>query len=79
MRVIREFMHGDIRISVFNWNNKYLVKLERGRMEQTFKVQEYDVPGEERLTGLIGDAFISKCLERFVAMEEDWKELLNTL
>lgn len=79
MRVIREFHQGDIRISIFNWNNKYLVKLERGRMEQTFKVPEYDIAGEDKLVELIGQEFIGKCLIRFNQMEEDWKNALDTL
>lgn len=47
MRVIKETMAKDIRISVFEWNQKYLIKFEWGPLEQTYKVDLWDVPDLE--------------------------------
>lgn len=49
MRVVREFSKDGIRLSIFSWNNKYLVKYELGPMEQTFKIPEMDVLDEADL------------------------------
>jgi len=42
MRVLLEHQEGDIHISVFHMNGKYLLKFERGIMEQTYKLSEMD-------------------------------------
>ncbi len=46
MRVVREFVKEGVRISVFSWNNKFLIKFETGMVEQTFKVNELDISSE---------------------------------
>lgn len=46
MRIVREFVKEGIRISVFSWNNKFLIKFETGMIEQTFKVNELDISSE---------------------------------
>ncbi len=47
MRIVRELVKDGIRISVFSWNNKYLLKFEVGMVEQTFKVNELDLDSEK--------------------------------
>ncbi len=42
MRVIRELMFEDIRVSVFHMNGKYLLKFEQHQLEQTYKLSELD-------------------------------------
>src|SRR4051812_23403732 len=49
MRVVGEIPHSDCKITIFHWNNRYLIKLERGPFEQTFKIQEYDLTSEEEV------------------------------
>jgi hypothetical protein len=46
MRVVGEIPHSDCKITIFSWNNRYLIKLEQGLLEQTFKVNEFDISGE---------------------------------
>jgi hypothetical protein len=43
MRVVKEVTLGEIRVSIFSWNSKYIFKYELGPMEQTFKVSETDI------------------------------------
>ena len=79
MRVVREFTEGALRISVFNWNNKYILKLERGPLEQTFKIPEYDIAGDQQLLEVLTPSFLTACNQRFDAMETDWREALSDL
>jgi len=49
MRVVKELVKGSIRITVFSWNNKFLIKYEQGMVEQTYKVSEMDLLEEDDL------------------------------
>ena len=49
MRLVREIAHSDCKITIFSWNNRYLIKHEQGMLEQTFKIPELDLSGEEDL------------------------------
>jgi hypothetical protein len=65
MRIVHEFVREEIRISVFSWNNKYILKFEYGPMEQTFKINETDVLEEKDLDGFFGGEFFEKVKLRF--------------
>ena len=75
MRVIGELPNDFCKISLFQWNEKYLVKFELGLYEQTFKIDEYEVPDVEELKSLITDEFIKKVMKRFDDMHTDWGEI----
>ena len=75
MRVVREIPHPACKITVFSWNQKYLIKLEQGDFEQTFKVSELDVL-EEEIDEILSDEFISQAVERFSDMQKSlWKSM----
>ncbi|HYG20802.1 MAG TPA: hypothetical protein VD816_17815 [Ohtaekwangia sp.] len=73
MRVVGEIPHPACKITIFAWNNRYLIKLETGMLEQTFKVNQYDLAGEEDLKKVVDEAFIQEALGRF----EDMARSLN--
>jgi len=77
MRVIGEIEHPEVKITVFHWNNKYLVKFERGMLEQTYKFSEFDISSEGEIKELIDAPFISKVLTRFSEMGKDHAALLD--
>lgn len=63
-------MRGPVRISVFSWNNKYLLKLEAGNLEQTFKVDELDFSSDEEALSLLSEKFMERAVLRFNDMAE---------
>lgn len=71
MRVIGEVPHPSCKITIFNWNGKYLVKFEQGLIEQTYKVSEMDVSSEKEILSLTKSPFIEKVLQRFQEMQND--------
>jgi hypothetical protein len=77
MRVIKEMVKGDIRISIFSWNNKYIVKLEIGGMEQTFKLDELRLDSEQQLDLLLTDKFIHEAMTRFNSMSKSVEDALE--
>ncbi len=68
MRVVKEIAHPECKITIFHWNNKYLIKLEAGPFEQTFKVNETDLSSEEDLYKIMNEDFISDAMARFADM-----------
>jgi len=70
MRVIKEVTLGEIRVSIFSWNSKYIFKYELGPMEQTFKVSETDILEESELAGFLEGEFLEEVQQRFKEMGE---------
>jgi hypothetical protein len=70
MRVVREISHPRLKITIFNWNNRYLIKLEQGSFEQTFKVSEFDIASEEDLMKIVDTEFLNESEERFEDMAQ---------
>jgi hypothetical protein len=68
MRVVGEIPHPECKITIFYWNNKYLIKLELGPFEQTFKIAEYDISTEEDLRKILDEDFIQQAMARFADM-----------
>lgn len=68
MRVVREISHPECKITIFSWNNRYLIKLEQGVLEQTYKIAEQDLTGEEDLQMLLDAEFLHQALQRFEDM-----------
>ncbi len=68
MRLVREISHPDFKITIFSWNNRYLIKLEQGVLEQTFKLPETDLSGEEDLFSILDAEFLHQAAIRFEDM-----------
>ena len=77
MRVIADIPHPDLKITLFSWNNKYLIKLERGMLEQTYKVSELDVTGVDDVRRLLYDDFLAGVLRRFDEMNDSFYQALS--
>ena len=70
MRVVKEVTRGEIRVSIFSWNSKYIFKYELGPMEQTFKVSETDILEESELESFLEGDFLEEVKRRFEEMGE---------
>jgi len=79
MRIIGEIPNQLCKITLYHWNNRYLIKLEKGYLEQTFKVDQFDLTSEKELTTIVDQEFIEKALERFETMEQSLNEALQRL
>ncbi len=78
MKTITEILHPKCRISVFLWNQKYLVKLEQEGLEQTFKINQFDVPDEAVLKEMINEEFIESAVKRFDEMRKELSKFIKT-
>lgn len=79
MRIVGEIGHPDCKITIFHWNNKYLIKLEAGPFEQTFKLNEFDVNTEEDVKKIVDEDFISKAMARFSDMSSSLAEATDKI
>ncbi len=79
MRIIAELPHPECRITLFNMNQKYIVKFEQGTLEQSYKLSELDLSGggANEIFEILDDAFIGTVLERFALMRSDFSAAYN--
>jgi hypothetical protein len=79
MRVIGEIPHPACKITLFQWNNRYLIKLEAGHLEQTYKVDQFSIASEEELSNIVSDRFVSEAIERFNGMHNSLSKAMEDL
>lgn len=76
MRVVAELPHPDCKITIFNMNQKYIVKLEQGPLEQSYKISELDLTGGgiNDVFEIVDDTFIQEVLQHFQLMRNSFKD-----
>ncbi|RPA68224.1 hypothetical protein EF405_11180 [Cyclobacteriaceae bacterium YHN15] len=79
MRIVKEFSKQEVRISIFNWNNKYILKYEYGPMEQTYKIPEMDVLDENDLDSFCEGVFFGEVISRFKEMGQSFQKQIQNL
>jgi hypothetical protein len=77
MRQLLRIPHPSISITVFGNNGKYILKLEAGPMEQTYKIAEEVLGGPENANVLLDQAFLSECLAHFNGMYRSLMDAQN--
>jgi hypothetical protein len=75
MRIIAELPHPDFKISILNMNNKFIVKIEQGNLEQTFKIAEADLlDGVNSVFEVLDEEFLKTVSTRFAEMRRNFNE-----
>jgi hypothetical protein len=74
MRVIAELPHPSCKITLFNMNQKYIIKFELGSFEQSYKLSELDLTGggANEIFQMLDEEFIATVVERFKLMRDDF-------
>ena len=65
MRIIDSIPHPSMTISIFQMNDKFILKFEAGPMEQAFKFYVEDVRSVDGLKALVNEAFVETVRQRF--------------
>jgi hypothetical protein len=79
MRVVGEIPHPDCKITLLSWNNRYLIKIEQGFFEQTFKINVADLSSDSELVEMVDEQFVQECLNRFPKMHESLVAAMSRL
>ncbi|AMR33328.1 hypothetical protein A0256_18835 [Mucilaginibacter sp. PAMC 26640] len=75
MRIIAELPHPEFKISILNMNQKFIVKIERGTLEQSYKIPEMDLTdGVNSVFELLDEDFLKTVSARFLEMGKDYKD-----
>lgn len=74
VRLVKDIPHEKYKIQLFQYNGKYILKIELGQFEQTYKIGETDVYGVEDVEKMITSQLLKNSLTRFVEMRTDWGE-----
>lgn len=74
MRVIKEFRDPRMKISIFSFNEKWIVKTEAGLCEQTFKFPQEEWSLEQVTARCENADFKDKVSARFESMHADLVE-----
>lgn len=79
MRVVKELVQEGVRVSIFSWNNKYILKFEQGPFEQTFKLSEMEILEESDLDSFLAGDFFKSIQNRFEEMGQSFRRQLENL
>ena len=75
MRLIAELPHPEFKISILNMNQKFIVKIEQGTFEQSYKIPEMDLTdGVNSVFEVLDEAFLKTVAARFAEMRKDYKD-----
>ena len=56
MHFIKEITHPQMRISLFEWNSKYIVKFETPQLEQSYKYSVMDFSSLKEIEELVSSS-----------------------
>lgn len=79
MRILKEILTPDYKITIFHWNNRYIIKLEQGFLEQTFKIDQFDLAGEQDLFKIMDETFLKQAADRFAEMGTALRSAIHRL
>lgn len=73
MRLVKEIPHPRFKIQIHEYNGKYIVKIELGQFEQTYKIGSTDVNGLGDVENMITENLLNNSIKRFIEMRGDWE------
>ena len=73
MRFVQDIPHPHFRIGLYAWNGKYIIKIEAGPYEQTYKISDMDLTDPTAVPTLLDDDFLNRVAARFQQMDTDWQ------
>ena len=79
MKIIGEIPHQSCKVTLYAWNGKYIIKIEKGYLEQTYKISEMDIASEEELKDMLSESFMDKVMKRFEEMGRDFELALESV
>ena len=74
MRLIKTLFIEDIKITIFDFDLKYVIKFEKNRLEQTFKLDKLEFSELDDLERKINSDIIKSIKNRFSDMTRDLKK-----
>ena len=79
MKIVKEFSNPHGRFTIFEMNNKFIIKIEKGNYEQTFKINtlDYLIQSENDIERILDADFMKKTDAGFLKMHQDFNESIS--
>ncbi|RXK52418.1 hypothetical protein [Aquirufa rosea] len=78
MHFIKEIPHDSMRISLFEWNSKYILKFEAPNLEQSYKFSVLDFSSQKEIEELAkSSSFQEFVLQNFHSMYNEMNKHLD--
>ncbi len=77
MRVVCEIPHPQLKITVFNYNDKYQIQIEAGPFRQMYAIPNDKVKSVDHLKTLIDEEFLKGSDEIIDLMYKNFKETIT--
>jgi hypothetical protein len=78
MKQLKQFSEDSLTITLFWWNQKFILKFEQNQLEQTYKISELDYTETEILELAQNQDFLESVKKRFEQMYNDLQVYLQT-
>lgn len=78
MKTLGRIPHPEMNITLFMWNNKYIIKFEAGPYEQVYKLDASYFEESEKVKSLVTESFTASVAERFRQMNAEFSEVMKT-
>ncbi|PKQ70778.1 hypothetical protein [Raineya orbicola] len=78
MKQLNQFSEGSLTVTLFWWNQKFILKFEQNQLEQTYKISELDYSETEVLELAQNQEFLESVKKRFEQMFSDLQIYLQT-
>ena len=80
MRIVKELNVETFKVTVYFWNNKYILKYENGWHEITYKISQLDINSESDVDVFLSDPeIIQKIKESFDKVNETLTAFYNKI
>ncbi len=73
MRTVCEIPHPALKITVFNYNDKFLIQVESGPFKQTYTIPVDKISSVDKIKEMMDEEFLSKCEATMDGMFENFK------
>ncbi|TAE29043.1 MAG: hypothetical protein EAZ91_13575 [Cytophagales bacterium] len=77
MRYLHDIPNPQFKVGLYSWNNRYILKIEAGIYEQTYKIDQTDVINPDDLPTLLDERFTEQVAQRFTEMAHNWAETIE--
>ncbi|MFT4678204.1 MAG: hypothetical protein ACI84C_002460 [Flavobacteriales bacterium] len=78
MRLVKQIPHSHFRMSIFQWNAKYILEIELDRFKQVYKWGEEEVESTVDIEKLLTPAFLNHTMGLFLEMRKGINEISQT-
>ncbi len=78
MKQLKQFSEGSLNVTLFEWNQKFILKFEENQLEQTYKISELEYSEAEVWELAQSQEFLRSVKKRFEEMYSDLHTYLET-